>query len=179
MSQGRKISLAYSTGLSTGLLFWGVVAVSGMGVVLQNSVYLLMLLKILGGLYLLWLSYQSAKSCLYTTEDLSEKHEEDVSYGKWFLKGIILNCSNPKSVIVWMSALSIGVGKDDDWFTLLFALMVCVIIGFVVNGTYSILFSIKHIAKAYRKGRRWIDGFVSGFFALAGIGLIRSAVNRT
>ncbi|WP_227986288.1 hypothetical protein [Salinivibrio sp. VYel1] len=38
MSKGRKVSLVYGAGLSIGLLFWGIVAASGLGVVLQGSV---------------------------------------------------------------------------------------------------------------------------------------------
>ncbi len=55
MSLGRKISLIYGAGLSVGLVFWGLVAASGFGMILQSSVYLLMTLKVFGGLYLLWL----------------------------------------------------------------------------------------------------------------------------
>ena len=64
MSKGRRTSLIYGAGLSTGLVFWGIVAASGMGAILQNSVYLLMALKIFGGLYLLRLAYLSVKETM-------------------------------------------------------------------------------------------------------------------
>jgi len=41
MSHGRKTSLIYGAGLSTGLVFWGVIAASGMGALLQSSLYVL------------------------------------------------------------------------------------------------------------------------------------------
>ena len=53
MQYGRKTGLSYGAGLSCGLAFWGIVAASGMGAILQGSLYLLVLLKIAGGLYLL------------------------------------------------------------------------------------------------------------------------------
>ena len=62
MSYGRESGLKYGLGLSFGLAFWGLVAASGMGAVLQSSIYLLMVLKVLGGLYLLWLAFLSGRS---------------------------------------------------------------------------------------------------------------------
>ena len=42
MQNGRREGLIYGVGLSCGLAFWGLVAASGMGVVLQSSVYLIL-----------------------------------------------------------------------------------------------------------------------------------------
>lgn len=64
MSQGRKISLIYGAGLSIGLVFWGIIAASGLGIILQSSIYLLMTLKIFGGLYLIWIAFLSAKEAI-------------------------------------------------------------------------------------------------------------------
>lgn len=114
MNRGRGASLVYGAGLSTGLAFWGVIAAGGLGVVLQQSLYLMTGLKILGGLYLIWL------------------------------------------------ALVSGAG-------------VCVVVGFAVNALYSIVFSFAGMMQAYRRAKRWIDGLAAGLFAVAGVGLFRSA----
>ena len=106
MSKGRKVSLVYGAGLSTGLLLWGIVAASGMGVVLQGSLYLLMALKVLGGLYLLWLAYQMFRSSFHSLSELANNQTSETGLGKWFLRGFILNSSNPKTVVAWMAALS-------------------------------------------------------------------------
>ena len=45
MAHGRRTSLIYGLGLSCGLVFWELVAASGMGAVLQSSLYLLMALN--------------------------------------------------------------------------------------------------------------------------------------
>lgn len=174
MSFGRKTSVVYGLGLSCGLVFWGLVAASGMGAVLQSSLYVLMVLKVLGGLYLLWLAWQSGRSALRPDADKVSVPDK----GKWFLRGLILNLSNPKSVIAWMAALSVGLGPDDSLFAVAAATAVCMFAGFVNNFLYSMLFSISGMMAAYRKFRRWIDGVVAGLFAVAGLGLIRSAFAR-
>lgn len=172
MSHGRKTSLVYGAGLSCGLIFWGLIAATGMGAVLQGSLYLLAALKILGGFYLLWLACQSGRSALR-----SEAKTTAIAGDKrWFVRGLILNMSNPKSVIAWMAALSIGLNSNSDASSVAAATTVCIIVGFITNVLYSFIFSIKGMMIGYQRFRRKIDGAVAMLFTIAGFGLIRSAV---
>lgn len=173
MSHGRKASLIYGAGLSFGLVFWGIIAATGMGAVLQGSLYLLMVLKVLGGLYLLWLAYQSGRSALQSNSKVSAITDEK----RWFTRGLLLNVSNPKSVIAWMAALSVGLNSNADTSVVVVATIVCIVVGFLTNALYSILFSIKGVMIGYQRFRWKIDGVVAMLFAAAGFGLIRSAVH--
>lgn len=178
MSKGRKISLVYGAGLSTGLFLWGIVAASGLGVILQRSIYLLMLLKIIGGIYLLWLAYLSFKSSFNSTSIVSQNETKETGYRKWFFQGFILNSSNPKTVVAWMAALSVGMGATSNIISLVAAVLTCVLVGFLVNAMYSILFSIDGVMNSYKKIGHCVDRVASGMFALAGLGLLQSAFNR-
>jgi threonine efflux protein len=172
MQYGRITSLVYGAGLSCGLAFWGLVAASGMGAVLQSSLYLLIVLKVLGGLYLLWLAFQSARLALLPsvgTTAISSKNN-------WFFQGLLLNLSNPKAVLAWMAALSVGLNSSDGIYAIATATLVCIILGFAANAFYSILFSFGRVMRAYQSSRRWVDGVVPGLFALAGFSLIRSSL---
>jgi len=171
MHQGRKAGLIYGAGLSCGLAFWGLVAASGMGVVLQSSVYLLPILKIVGGIYLLWLAFLSARSAWYPE---SEKLPTSAKKNG-FIQGLFLNLSNPKAVLAWMAALSVGLNSNADVASIALATGVCIVVGFLVYVFYACLFSVRRIMNAYTHFRRWIDSIVAGLFTLAGIGLIRSA----
>lgn len=174
MSYGRSASLMHGVGLSIGLAFWGLIAASGMGAVLQSSIYLLTVLKLLGGLYLLWLAYLAGRSAC------RPDHEKPVEFRqrRWFISGLLLNLSNPKAVVAWMAALSVGVDSNDDITTVAIATAVCIGIGFATYAIYSVVFSFGGVMRAYKRLRRRIDGIVAGLFALAGLGLIRSAFTR-
>lgn len=178
MSRGRRASLIYGAGLSTGIVFWGVIAATGLGVVLQTSLYLMMVLKVLGGLYLIWLAYLSGKEAVRPSADFLTINRDSCSYLNLFIKGILLNVSNPKTVIAWMAALSIGLNSNGSAVALIFGMGVCTIVGFSTNALYSIVFSFGGVMSWYQGVKRWVDGAVSGLFALAGAGLIRSAFNR-
>lgn len=174
MGSGRKQGLLFGAGLGVGLAFWGLVAATGMGAILQASEVLLTGLKIMGGLYLLWLALQSARSAMRTTP----AHVEKPLAGRWFAKGLILNLSNPKAVVAWMAALSMGLGEGDFAIQLVIATLICIALGFLNYLGHAFAFSLSGPMTAYQNVRRWIDGLVSALFAVAGFGLIKSAFAR-
>tara|TARA_R110002020_G_scaffold335143_1_gene550286 strand:- start:3753 stop:4373 length:621 start_codon:yes stop_codon:yes gene_type:complete len=174
MHSGRKPGLLFGLGLSVGLGGWGLVAATGLGVMLQGTIYLLSFLKFAGGLYLLWLAVQSGRSALRKA-DITESWPEQ---GRWFRRGLILNLSNPKAVVAWMAALSMGLSRETEVSMVATATLVCVGLGFVNYAGYAMTFSLPGIMGGYRRLRRWIDGLVAGLFALAGLSLIRSTVTR-
>jgi len=174
MSSGRLGGLLFGLGLSVGLAFWGVVAATGMGAVLQGTNFLLTALKVAGGLYLLWLAVQSARSACKPSGKATTKPYQ----GRWFMHGLILNLSNPKAVVAWMAALSMGLASGDNAMAVVTAMLVCMALGFVNYAGYALVFSVSGVMTGYRRLRRWIDGAVAGLFALAGFGLLRSAFSR-
>lgn len=174
MSSGRQGGLLFGLGLSVGLAFWGIIAATGMGAVLQGTTYLLTALKVAGGVYLLWLAIQSARSAFKPANGaLKTMHQ-----GRWFTRGLILNLSNPKAVVAWMAALSMGLGSGDNLTLVVTATLVCMALGFVNYAGYALVFSLSGAMAGYRRARRWIDGAVAGLFALAGLGLLRNAFSR-
>jgi threonine/homoserine/homoserine lactone efflux protein len=174
MSNGRRSGLVFAFGLSFGLAFWGVIAATGMGAILEGSGLLLMTLKIVGGFYLLWLAFQSGRSA-FSPGNHSTFRESGT---RWFIRGLVLNLSNPKSVAAWMAALSMGLGTGDDRAELITATLLCIAIGFLNFTGYALAFSLSGFASGYRRANKWINGTVAGLFAVAGIGLIRSAFSR-
>jgi threonine efflux protein len=174
MHSGRTAGLFFGLGLSAGLAFWGAVAATGLGVVVQGTTVLLTLLKLIGGAYLVWLAIQSGRSAARRTEDTIVSMQK----GGWFGRGLVLNLSNPKAVVAWMAALSMGLGQETDAQAVAVATVICAVLGLMNYTGYALTFSLPGFMAGYRKSRRWIDGIAAGLFALAGFSLIRSALTR-
>jgi threonine efflux protein len=172
MHHGRMTSFAYGAGLSCGLAFWGAIAASGMGAALQNSPQFLVALKIGGGFYLFWLAQSSARLALLRGPD-NDNVEVPVK-SNWFLQGLILNLSNPKAVIAWMAALSVGLNATDTLFVVALATTVCIAVGFITNALYTIIFSLGGMMQLYKRCSRYLEGAMAALFALAGASLIAS-----
>lgn len=172
MSAGRHNGLIFGAGLSVGLAFWGLIAATGMGALLQASSITLITLKILGGAYLIWLACLSARSACQKKAEMSSVRLS----GSWFKRGLLLNLSNPKAVLAWMATLSLGVGDSHGIGQVIWATSLCVVLGFLIYSGYVLLFSTYGAMNFYARLRRWIDGVVAGLFALAGLSLLRSAI---
>lgn len=172
MSTGRTSGLRFGMGLSLGLAFWGLIAATGLGAVLQASSHALSVLKLLGGAYLLWLAYGAARSAARPATDVVAQR------GGGFMRGLILNLSNPKAVLAWMATLALGLGSGGGVWQVVVATSLCIALGSAIYAGYALVFSTPGAMGVYGKVRRWIDGGVAGLFAFAGLGLIRSAFAR-
>lgn len=174
MRKGRKAGLTFAIGLSFGLAFWGIVAAAGFGALLSEAGIFLQALRIVGGLYLLWLAYGSVRSAIANSDSSDHK----LGGGRLFVQGLLLNLSNPKSVMAWMAALSLGLGVNSSASELIAATSLCVAYGFANFLGYALAFSTNRMATGYHRLQRWIDGIAAGLFTIAGLGLIRSAIPR-
>ncbi|WP_180900964.1 LysE family translocator [Martelella soudanensis] len=172
MRYGRGVGVRFGLGLATGLAFWGVVAATGMGALLQGSIYFLTALKIVGGLYLLWLAIQSARSAVRGGQETTAGN----AAGRWFRRGLLLNLSNPKAVLAWMAALSMG--AEAGGHMVVSATALCMLIGLANYMFYALIFSLSGAMAAYRRLKRLLEGAVAGLFAMAGFSLLRSAFTR-
>ena len=179
-ASGRNSGMVFGTGLAFGLAFWGLVAATGLGAILEASASLLFALKIVGGVYLLWLAYGSARSAIGTTTKITALDSRSpLPEQRLFAKGLFLNLSNPKAVFAWMAALSVGLGPEGGFLNLALATLVCALIGLAIYIAYATAFSLRTIRDGYMKFRSRIEGLVAVLFAIAGFSLIRSAFARS
>lgn len=174
LREGLRSGLRFGLGLSVGLAFWGGVAATGMGALLRDASPWLVGLKLFGGFYLLWLAFRSAQSALRAQAALDPVEPN----ARWFRRGLLLNLSNPKAVVAWMAALSVGLGGHDDSARIATATLVCMILGALNYTGHALVFSRPGAMAVYGRARRWVEGVVAGLFAVAGLGLIRSALTR-
>ena len=184
MERGKAASFRFSLGLTLGIAVWGLVAVTGLGAILQGSVLVLSALEIFGGLYLLWLAWVSARGAADPDPEPEPDPEPapdaqaDQIADRHLRQGLILNLSNPKTVIAWMAALSVGLDADASVLSLATGYCVCVAVALAVNLGYMLVFSLDGVMAAYRRMRRGVMLAVAGLFAFAGLGLLRSAFVR-
>lgn len=175
VAHGRGAGLRFGAGLGLGLALWGLAAASGLGAALQTSAALLAALKIAGGVYLLWLALSSARAaCNPAVPDHGMPQA-----GRWFLRRLMLNASNPKAVVAWMAALAIGLGPGTGPAGIAAATGLCAALGFAIYAGYAIAFSVPPVMRGYARARRWIEAAMAALLALAGISLLRSAFARS
>lgn len=101
LSYGRGIALATVAGNSLGLLAIVLFVALGLGVIVQESVLVFMILKFAGAAYLVWLGVQAIRHRKgFDVSDLGEGVAPALSTTKAIRQGFIVGFSNPKAFMI-------------------------------------------------------------------------------
>jgi len=172
MSKGRKSALTFASGVLLGSLVWALLALLGVAVLLSTYANLLYWLKIIGGLYLLWLSYKSFKK-IYSKNKIN-KNGAIVTEKKLFFQGVALHITNPKAIFTWVAIVSLALPQSASIVLSLVVVTGCMVLGAVVFGGYAILFSTSKAQRIYQRLGHWFSGILALVFGFAGLKLLSS-----
>lgn len=99
---GRRAGILVTLGLCSGLLVHTAAVSLGVAVIFQKSVFAFNMLKIVGAIYLLYLAFQAFRA---GPEKFKDQKEISLSWYQLYLRGIIMNITNPKVVIFFLAFL--------------------------------------------------------------------------
>jgi len=172
MRHGRKPAAAMAAGVVTMSFAWGLIAVTGLAALVIRYAQALAILKIAGGLYLLWLAFKSARSAMQKDAAPLVISAGEDNLGAMYRRGVLMHVGNPKAILAWVALMSLGVGAHASAEHLALAFGGCVLLGMLIFFGYAVLFSTAPMVKGYARARRWIDGTLSIVFAGAGARLL-------
>jgi threonine efflux protein len=170
MAAGRARALALAAGVLTGSMAWAAFAGTGLSVVLASYAQVLVAIKVLGGCYLLYLAWCSARSAWRPTA--APPREVAGGLGWVYLRGLLFHLTNPKAILSWIAVMSLGLSADASPTTVLAIIGGCAVLGACIFGGYALAFSTAPMVRLYGRARRGIEGMLAGFFAFAGIRLL-------
>lgn len=175
MNKGRGAALALAGGVIAGSMLWALLAACGVLTVLSTFAQLLIVLKIGGGLYLLWLAFKASKSALSPADPpVFKTHDKRFAYGELFRQGILMHVGNPKAILTWVAIMSIALKPGVAAYTLPMIIVGCAAICVAVFCGYALLFSTALMSAFYRRIRRGLDALLACCFAIAGLKLVFS-----
>ena len=99
---GRKAGILVTLGLCTGLLVHTAAVALGVAAIFQTSEVAFNVLKIVGALYLLYLAWGAFRA---GASNLEGGDEQQLSWRGLYLRGIIMNITNPKVAIFFLAFL--------------------------------------------------------------------------
>lgn len=177
MNKGRNAGMAFATGVMTGSLCWATLSTIGLAAVLSAYAELLVVIKIAGGLYLLYLAWKAFKSAASrddTLRNAADLHAE--SLRRLYLTGLALHLTNPKAVFIWISLVSLGLPAGAPSSIMAVYVVGCLTIGLLSLNAMALMFSAAPVVKGYRKARRYIEACMGAFFAFAGFKMLTAGV---
>ncbi|PDT10505.1 amino acid transporter [Rhizobium sp. J15] len=174
MSRGRRPALALAAGVITMSTCWGLIAVTGISTLLVSYAHALLVLKLAGGVYLLWLAWKAARSAITSEVTAGEVVRPAVPLGALYRRGILMHLGNPKAVLGWVAIMSLGLKPGASPEMAITAFGGCVLLGITIFAGYAVLFSTAPMVRGYARARRWIEASLAVFFAGAGSRLLFS-----
>ncbi len=103
ISKGRKQGIVFGLGCALGCLSHTLLAVVGVSALIAASVTAFTALKIVGGLYLIWLGFNAWRSS--GAVNINAEVPVEASLTTLFFKGCFANAINPKVVLFFLSFL--------------------------------------------------------------------------
>ena len=99
---GRIAGLFVTLGLCTGLILHTTAVALGVAVIFQTSALAFNALKVVGAIYLLYLAWQAFHA---TASEIDGDIENSSSWRKLYLRGVIMNITNPKIAVFFLAFL--------------------------------------------------------------------------
>lgn len=180
LAQGRRPALFVVTGISSGMLIWSVATALGLGALIEAFPLSLLVLKFVGGGYLLFLGVKAARSTFANSGTPAFRPDHrPLSDRKAWRRGVLVLLTNPKAALMWAAVASFLFGQGlSAWHVLAFGPMGA-LSGLVIYGCYAMLFSTPAAMRGYARFTRWFEGIFAAAFGLMGASLVWAGISET
>lgn len=167
-------------GICTAAVVWVVITLFGLTLLLAQSSAWETWVRLLGGAYLLYLGFQSLRSAGRARTAASGPESDpgpaaEADRGGYFLKGLAINLSNPKSAAYYLSIAALMTGQEFPGWVGPVTGAGMVLTSLTWYSTLALLFGRPAIRSFYDRRKGWIDGPVGLLLIGLGLKLIFSA----
>ena len=114
LSSGAKCGIILAAGLVSGICFHTFLVMAGVATIIQNSATAMMLLKIFGATYLLFLSFNAFKAGRGGAEISIQKSDAHKKFFELYRRGVLMNVLNPKVLLFFLAFLPQFVDLKSD-----------------------------------------------------------------
>ena len=175
MSAGRRAGLGLAGGVAGGSCCWALLTAAGLSALLASYAAALTVIKVVGGLYLLWLAYKSFRAAA-SAHDIAATTLSGSRRGPfgYFLRGLAIQMTNPKAALAWIAIISLGLQPDAPLWVAFVIVAGTGLLSLLIHCLYALAFSTTAMLRLYGKARRAIQAALGAFFGLAGLKLLSS-----
>ena len=173
LEQGRSAALITSFGIAFGSATLNVLTLIGVGLLLSQIAWAMTALKFIGAAYLLYLAYGAAKKAANPPK-ITIAEVEVEGRARLFLKGYLLQVTNPKAIVFWLAIAAVGATAGGGLPIILAFVAGGWVISFLCHAAWSVFLSAGHFRRLYARARRGVEATLGVFFAFAAFKLATS-----
>ncbi|WP_122080840.1 LysE family translocator [Vibrio coralliirubri] len=179
-NKGRK-ALGVAFGIASANAVYIVLCLVGVGSILAASVSVMIALKIIGGVFLVYLAVQAirAKKCNYSNFDVDEEGASNqTTFLKEFITGFLSGILNPKNLLFYLSLFTVVLNNDIGFmFKLGLGIWMTVVV-FVWDAAIIFLLSAPKVRREFTRVAYYIDKVTGVMLGLLGLTIVKSALVR-
>ncbi|MEM8838380.1 MAG: LysE family translocator [Pseudomonadota bacterium] len=173
MSVSRRAGVALALGVAFGSLTWGTLTAFGLAALFSAYASALLVIKVVGGLYLIFLGYKAFRSAMALHDlDAHEGGGEPLPAIRYALRGFTVQMTNPKAALFWVAMISLGFQPETPAWVPVTIVIGIFLLSIITHTLYAMAFSTPIMVAAYSRARRLIQGTLGVFFSLAGLKLL-------
>lgn len=170
LGRGRAAGLLTALGIALGFGVHIVYSVFGLVTLVAQSALLLTAVKIIGGLYLVYIGYKGirAKAGGDVLEIRAEKAARE-PVGKTVWRGVLCNVLNPKAVVYMLSLFTVVLSPATPmWQMAVYGAWMTLMI-FIWFALVALMLSVPAVSRRFSRFGHWIDRVCGGALALLGV----------
>jgi RhtB (resistance to homoserine/threonine) family protein len=171
VSGSRRTALVAALAVGMGAVAWAAAALLGLQALLARFEWLYLVLRVAGGLYLVWLGIQLLRHAGRGAGDPVTASAAAPSPGNVFREAMFVQLSNPKVAVFFGSVFLTLLPPDAPAWMQLAVLAIVFANEFVWFALVALLFSGGAVRAAYGRARVWIERLTGGVLAALGLRL--------
>src|SRR5215212_5685905 len=167
----RLDGVGAALGMGLGASIFAAGALLGLQAVLTSVPSVYIGIKIIGGLYLLYLAVRLWRSASETITIADAPHDAQSTVLRSFFLGLATQLSNPKTAVVYASIFAAMLPSGQTWSS---TFAIVPLIFAIETGWYALVaiaFSAERPRNRYLRSKRWIDRSAGAVMGLLGLRL--------
>ncbi|MDO5057930.1 MAG: LysE family transporter [Lautropia sp.] len=175
LSRGRLAGLVCALGVALGLGVHIVYSVLGLAVIIAQASWLLILIKIVGGAYLVWLGIQGLRArARGEVIELQAGRAASEGMGRTLWRGCLCNVLNPKAPVYFVSVFTVVLSPAmPPWQLVAYGLWM-MLLQFAWFAAVAFLLSIPSVNRKFQRAGHWVDRVLGGVMVALGIKVVSS-----
>jgi len=165
-NQGRGPALITCLGIATGSMTINALTMLGVGLILSQAAWAMMVLRLIGAGYLIWLAWGAFRKALNPPQVAVAKTARR-SGPKLFVMGYLLQVTNPKAIVFWLAIAALGAVDGAPAPVIATFVAGAFALSFTMHAAWAVFLSSSPIRAAYAAGRRWVETALGAFFTFA------------
>ena len=174
LSSGKKAGLLCSVGIALGLSVHITYSAFGLAAVIANSVSALLVIKMLGGSYLIYLGVKGIRSRPKNLEDIPVAEIKAGSSLKAIGAGFLCNALNPKAPVYFVALFTVVLSPNMPLHLILIYGLWIMFLQYAWFSFVAMVFSAPPIARRFKRFGHYVDRVMGGAMVLLGLKVITS-----